>query len=115
MLHTSCYFDEYDLVERLIKISPYNNEVCDPNLRDYKGATAFHRCKNIQIMKLLLDYEADLNLKDLEGNIPLHIKCYGEKGKPSELKTIEFLLNYGADLTARNKKVINNITVKQEM
>ena len=104
LLHTACYFEENELVERLVKITPYNNEVVDPNLSDYKGAAPLHRCKNLQIMKTLLDYGADINIKDLEGNVPLHVKCYGEKGKPSELKCIELLLNYGADMTARNKK-----------
>ena len=105
LLHTSCYFEQYDLVERLVKVTNYHTDVVDPNLSDYKGAAPLHRCKNLQIIKLLLDYGADINIKDLEGNIPLHVKCYGEKGKPSETKCVELLLNYGADIIARNKKV----------
>jgi ankyrin repeat protein len=106
-LHTSCYFEQYELVERLVKVTAFNNDVVDPNLSDYKGAAPLHRCKNLQIIRLLLDYGADVNIKDLEGNKPLHVKCYGEKGKPSELKCVELLLNYGADMTARNKKVFS--------
>ena len=46
------------------------------------------------------------SVEDLEGNTPLHVKCYGEAGKPSEMEAINALIEYGAKLTARNTRVI---------
>ena len=52
-----------------------------------------------------MDLGACPNLEDMEGNTPLHVKCYGENGKPSELEAVEMLLNCGAKLGVRNSKV----------
>ena len=60
------------------------------------------------IMKLLIDYGAEINAGDLDGNSPLHVKSYGDKNKPSELEAIELLIYYKADIVARNKKVALN-------
>lgn len=77
----------------------------DPNIRDYKGATALHRCSHLNVIKLLVDFGCDCNAKDLDGNVALHLKCFGEKNKPSELEAIDLLLHYNADITIQNKKV----------
>ena len=53
----------------------------------------------------LLDAGALINGEDSEGNTPLHVKCYGETGRPSELGCVELLLECDAKLTARNKRV----------
>ena len=55
---------------------------------------------------MLIDAGAKPNLEDLEGNTPLHVKCYGETGQPSELGAIQLLLDNGAKLTARNNRVM---------
>ena len=55
---------------------------------------------------MLIDAGAKPNLEDLEGNTPLHVKCYGETEQPSELGAIQLLLDNGAKLTARNNRVI---------
>jgi ankyrin repeat protein len=105
LLHTSCFFDRYDLIELLLKPTGSNLDIVDCNIRDYKGATAFHRSKSFGIMKILLDYNADINCTDLDGNITLHVKCYGENDSPTDLEAIEFLLQHGAIPTIRNKQV----------
>ncbi len=104
MLHTCCYYEHYGLIESLLKPTDVNVDVVDSNVRDYKGATAFHRSKNVGIMKILLEYNADINCRDLDGNITLHVKCFGDKDKPTDTEAIEFLLQYGSISTLRNKK-----------
>lgn len=44
-------------------------------------------------------------MEDSEGNTPLHVKCYGETGEDTEVDCIELLLDRGASLTNRNKRV----------
>jgi ankyrin repeat protein len=103
-LHTSSFFDIYELTEKMLKPNTYFHSPFNPNIHDYKGATPLHRCKSLKIIKLLIDYEADVNAVDLEGNCPLHVKCFGERGKHSELAAIDLLLNYGAELIVENRK-----------
>ena len=62
---------------------------------------------------MLIDAGAKPNLEDLEGNTPLHVKCYGETGQPSELGAIQLLLDNGAKLTARNNRVMMFIFEQQ--
>lgn len=61
-------------------------------------------------LQLLLDAGAHVNAEDSESNTPLHVKCYGETNKPSEIECIEMLLNKKASLIIRNSRVgdINN-------
>ena len=47
---------------------------------------------HIDVVKLLLEYNADLNTPNTEGHTPLHIAC-----KHYNLEIIELLLLYGAD------------------
>ena len=47
---------------------------------------------HIDVVKLLLEYNADLNAPNTEGHTPLHIAC-----KHYNLEIIELLLLYGAD------------------
>ncbi len=46
-----------------------------------------------------------VNVEDLEGNTPLHVKCYGEVNKPAEMEAINMLLECGAKIALRNSKV----------
>lgn len=54
---------------------------------------------------MLLDAGAMVDAEDVEGNTPLHVKCYGESNKPSDLTSIELLLNKNASLSKRNTRV----------
>jgi len=43
--------------------------------------------------------------EDAEGNTPLHVKCYGEVGKLSEIDAIKLLLESDAKITVKNHRV----------
>ncbi len=105
-MHTCAHFGHYDLVEKLLITHDTENKLLSPNIRDYKGATALHRTSNVEIIKILINSKAEINSRDLEGNIALHSKCFGEKNKPSDLEAIRMLLKYEADFTIKNKKFL---------
>ena len=63
-----------------------------------------HHCKFVSIMRMLIEYGADVNAVDLDGNMPIHIKCLGEKNKPSQLECIELLLYFKTELKYKNKE-----------
>ena len=52
-----------------------------------------------------MEMGATPSVMDLEGNTPLHVKCYGETGHPTERDAISVLLENGAKLTVRNNRV----------
>ncbi|XP_061182605.1 uncharacterized protein LOC133190936 [Saccostrea echinata] len=98
LLHTAAYYGHKNAIRELLRLR------MDINVRDYKGATPLHRSKNTEIMELLLDAGALVDAEDVEGNTPLHVKCYGESGKPSDMTSIELLLNKNASLSKRNSR-----------
>ncbi|XP_064635397.1 uncharacterized protein LOC135492725 [Lineus longissimus] len=98
LLHTSAYFGAVKVVEDLLQLR------VDVNLQDYKGATPLHRAKDVETIKLLLDAGGLVNSEDHEGNMPLHVKCYGEMDKSSETECIKLLLENKANITARNHR-----------
>ncbi|CAF0731036.1 unnamed protein product [Didymodactylos carnosus] len=98
LLHTACYFKNLPVVTRLLNMG------MNPDVRDYKGQTTLHRTKDPKLLKFLIESNATIDAPDHDGNTPLHIKCLGETGKPSELKTIKILHEYGAELCKRNYK-----------
>lgn len=59
----------------------------------------------VVVMQLLLDSGIKVSVEDNEGNTPLHVKCYGETRKPSEIQAIDMLLKQGAKLIVRNTRV----------
>ncbi|KAK3101728.1 hypothetical protein FSP39_005894 [Pinctada imbricata] len=98
LLHTASYYGHKDAIRELLRLR------LDINVRDYKGATGLHRSKNADILELLLDSGAMVDAEDSEGNTPLHVKCYGESGRPSDMTSIEILLNKNANLCKRNNR-----------
>ncbi|XP_077994506.1 uncharacterized protein LOC144448226 [Glandiceps talaboti] len=98
LIHTAAYFGCIPVIKELLK------ERVDVNLLDYKGATALHRAKDAATMQVLLDNGAHINAEDSEGNTSLHVKCYGESGKPTQTECIQLLLNDKISLTHRNCK-----------
>jgi len=91
----------------------------DPNFKTIKDDTPLHKaCKNIEIVKLLsyniplhiackeynieavkslLEYKADPNIQDNDGNTALHIVC-----EYNYIELIEILLKYKADPNIQN-------------
>ena len=98
LLHTATHFGASALVKTLLK------ERVSINLADYKGATALHRVKDAETLKVLLEAGANIDAVDDDGNSPLHVLCYGEVGKDTQLDCIEILLQKMPPLTTRNKK-----------
>lgn len=66
-----------------------------PNGLNYKGTSAMHRlatCYRDDFMRLLLEHNTDVDVRDMNGNTPLHLAClsgYTEKAR--------MLLAAGAD------------------
>jgi ankyrin repeat protein len=60
---------------------------------------------NFHYFQLLIEAGGLVNAEDHEGNMPLHVKCYGETDKPSEIACIELLLENKVKMTARNHRV----------
>lgn len=104
-MHICSYYGHYALVEKLLMTTDSESKNLCPNIRDYKGATALHRTNDIRIIKLLLDFGANVNIQDLDGNTPLHVRCYGEKNTLADNDAIEFLIRNKAELISKNKKV----------
>ncbi|XP_055998277.1 uncharacterized protein LOC125647533 isoform X2 [Ostrea edulis] len=98
LLHTAAYYGHKETIRELLRLR------VDINVRDYKGATPLHRSKNTEIMESLLDAGAMVDAEDVEGNTPLHVKCYGESNKASDLTSLELLLNKNANLSKRNSR-----------
>ncbi|XP_048588484.1 uncharacterized protein LOC116619849 isoform X3 [Nematostella vectensis] len=75
--------------------------------RCVSGSTLLHTAAffgAIHIIKLLLEAGANIDCVDHDGNTPLHVKCYGETGEPTDLECIEKMLMKGAPLTIRNDR-----------
>ncbi|PAA55755.1 hypothetical protein BOX15_Mlig030254g2 [Macrostomum lignano] len=98
LLHTAAYFDHLLLIRRLLKLK------IDVSIRDYKGAGVLHRAGSVLGARILLEAGADVQLRDREGNQALHVKCFGEDGKQSQLDLIRFLLDNDASPTSKNDK-----------
>ncbi|XP_030845217.1 uncharacterized protein LOC754486 isoform X2 [Strongylocentrotus purpuratus] len=98
LIHTASYFGVVAVLKVLLK------ERVDVNLRDYKGATPLHRAKDKPTIRLLLENGALLNAIDGEGNTPLHVKCYGEGGQPTQMDCIQQFLSENINLVHRNNK-----------
>ncbi|KAJ7381796.1 hypothetical protein OS493_038977 [Desmophyllum pertusum] len=54
--------------------------------------------------QLLLEAGSNIDCEDHDGNTPLHVKCYGESGEPTDLECIEKMLMKEAPLNIRNNR-----------
>jgi ankyrin repeat protein len=74
---------------------------------NYIKGTALHEAIEIpEIVTSLLNhgYDKELNVLDVNGNTPLMCACFA-----NDLKTVEILLNAGADVNLKNKKYENTL------
>ncbi len=105
LLHKCVLYGHYEMVDKLLSMNDFDNKLLNPNTRDSRGCTALHVCKSADIMRLLIEYGADVNSVDLDGNMPIHLKCYGEKNKPSQSDCVEMLMFFKSELRYKNKEV----------
>ena len=92
-------------------ISPYNTTAMirylledagkkdDVNLKDFHDRTPLHEAafhQNLEAVKNLLNYGADVNAISKEGNTPLH-------GVRKGTVVWDYLVEQGADISAKNK------------
>ena len=100
LLHTACAFGHFDLVVKLLNTIDIEGHFLNANIRDCNGVSPLHNSYETEVIRILIEYGADVNCVDLEGNTPLHFKC--AEGK---LEAIKMLHEFGADLTIQNFKV----------
>ena len=82
-----------------------DNSLLTPNIRDSKGRSPLHVTHDPEIIKTLINYGAQIESKDLEGNTPLHVMSY--KG---QINAIKLILSNGANLVSLNFQVRFTIT-----
>ena len=79
----------------------------DINARTHDGATILHEAMiggDVGLVKLLVEKGADVNAGNKAGSTPLHyaLGLFNERDNESIRASIEFLLNAGADVMARD-------------
>ena len=78
----------------------------DPNVQCYKGSTPLHSAAyygNVEMVQVLLNLEADVNIRNDDGRSPLHYMCTGSDGD-GVLNVARLLLDRGADINARDNE-----------
>ena len=67
------------------------------NVRDTQGDTPLHKSDNTKLAKLLIENGADIKLRNNKGNTALH-----EAVAKNNIKTVELLIDKGVDVNVRN-------------
>ena len=79
----------------------------DPNVQQKDWETPLHfACfqGKPEIARLLLDHGAQVNAKNYQGEIPLHLVSRGEYDSPDEgVRVAKLLLEHGTDMNARDE------------
>jgi ankyrin repeat protein len=92
----AAYKGDVEMVRRILATGP------DPDVRDAFGGTALHDAifqKNLEVIKLLLDYGFDINATvPSNGYTPLHYCVW-----TNNLPAVRLLLAYKADKTIKAK------------
>ncbi|KAK9872191.1 hypothetical protein WA026_016244 [Henosepilachna vigintioctopunctata] len=96
------FIENFPLNERLLK--RFLEEGADPNIPNFRGRTALHVATSDlegvhydEYIRLLLQYKANMQLKDRSGHTPLHLAI--SKGHHS---AVTILLQNGADIDNEN-------------
>jgi len=95
-LGLACYFGHFNVAEYLVKAGANPNSKSNNNLKaaPIQSATAG---RHPAIVKILLDYGADPNIREQGGHTPLHAAAQN-----GDEEMIRMLLYRGADLTLTN-------------
>ena len=84
----------------------------DPNYQDRNGRTALISASAngyLDIVELLLKYDADIHIKNIEGNSALLLAAM--HGGPQSRDIVELLLESGANINTRNKRGLTPLMV----
>lgn len=93
-------------IDKLIKT--LDNNLYDVNIQDNDGDTALHIAiflSNYNACKILIQYDADIYIKDKWGQIPLHRLCFALENK-NVVKIIELI---NQKYSNNKDKIFNNI------
>lgn len=97
-LHLAARSQSFDCVEMLLRKGN-----SDPNVSDFDKRTPLHAAvgkaaRSYDIIEILVNWGADVNVKDQYGYTPLHIAALNELSQ-----CVEVLIFHGADVTAKSK------------
>ena len=85
-------------LERIIFLLQHDKEA-SVNMQDTTGYSMIHAAvsyNQLGILKYLLEHAGDINIRDIDGDTPL-LLC-------EEVCVLEFLMQNGSDIHARNKR-----------
>uniref|UniRef100_A0A182ZQC9 Uncharacterized protein n=1 Tax=Biomphalaria glabrata TaxID=6526 RepID=A0A182ZQC9_BIOGL len=94
-LHVAAMADEYDCAETLLEYG------ADVNVRCRDGRTPLHRAvRNVRLVKLFLESQANVNAEDSSGNTPLLLSvkkwgCFKD--------VVKLLIAFGADVNHKDR------------
>lgn len=80
----------------------YNHDVQSPKAFDESGSIALHKASangHLEVLKLLIQYDGDVELADMSGCTPLHLAA-----RNGHLTCVKFLILQGADFRVKSKK-----------
>lgn len=86
LLHLAVSTDNVTYIKKLIELGS------DVNALSKRLNTPIHRCKSVEVAKLLVDAKADINLKNCNGQTALTNSFLSDN-----IKLCKFLLEKGAD------------------
>lgn len=99
---------EASLIE-LQKMDPSKSASDWLNEKDEEGASVVHYCarnRDLNSLKMLQKWGADLNVVDNKGNTPIHwmMKTYSAKHEKTFAPILAWLIEQGVDVQTKNKK-----------
>lgn len=95
-LLNACYFGNLNMAARLLNDPNCHVNWCDP--RDgWAGIHYAARWGHVPLLRVLLNHGADVNMRTMDKDTPLHHACRSHK-----LKACAYLMSRGADPTLLN-------------
>lgn len=81
----------------------------ETNVVDYHAKTALHIATNAAVLKRLLELGLPVNSVSRTGDTPLHNAVFRDN-----IKIVELLLDYGADVTIQNRDGLNPVRLAKQ-